>query len=678
MTETTAHRLAWLLWLMGVVAYLAVVPLRAVTGAGFGWQDLTQGFAFFAIGTVGLVVSRRRWANPLGWIYLAVWACSACGFGFAGEYGRWATVTHPGAPLGTFAVWLGNWIWVPMFGTLLTFPFLLFPDGHLPSRRWRPVVWAAAAITVLWSVAFALEGQDYTDALNRPAANPYALSSLTSLFDAARLVLGFAFIVLVGLSVASLVVRFRRGSRDEREQIKWLMFAGGVTMVFLSLPLEHGSGGPADVILGLVLALIPIATGVAILKYHLYDIEVVISRTVVFGVLAAFITAVYVAIVIGVGTTIGSRGNAVLSGIAAAVVALAFQPVRRWAQRLANRLVYGERATPYEVLSAFSERLANADSVDDVLPRMARLVAEGTGSALVRVWIRVGREFRAVAASPQMGAGDASVADAQDLPDEVFQVRHQGEPLGAITVAVTPNEPMTAEQRRLTADVASQAGLVLRNVTLVEDLRASRVRLVAAQDEERRKLERNIHDGAQQQLVSLAVKQRLAASLVGRDDERVRSMLQQLHEETTSALEDLRDLARGIYPPLLADKGLAAALEAQARKSPVPVTVEPDGIGRYPQDAEAAVYFSCLEALQNVAKYANATSATVRLAAGSGELRFEVLDDGCGFDPEATGLGTGLQGMADRLAALGGEVGIRSAPGTGTMVTGRIPAEAAG
>jgi len=484
--------------------------------------------------------------------------------------------------------------------------------------------------------------------------------------------------VLVGLCVASLVVRFRRGSPDEREQIKWLIFAGAVTTVFLALPLNHGSGGPADVILGVVLTLIPVATGIAILKYHLYDIDVVIGRTVVFGVLAAFITIVYVGIVVGVGTAIGSRGNAVLSGVAAAVVALAFQPVRRWAQRLANRLVYGRRATPYEVLSEFSERLADAYSVDDVLPRMARLVAEGTGATLVRVWIRVGGEFRAAAASPEVERGDTSVRDLVDLPGEVFEVRHQGEPLGAITVAVASNEPMTTEQRRLTTDVASQAGLVLRNVTLVEDLRASRGRLVAAQDEERRKLERNIHDGAQQQLVSLAVKQRLAASLVGRDDDRVRSMLDQLQAETTTALEDLRDLARGIYPPLLADKGLAAALEAQARKSPVPITVEPDGIGRYPQEAEAAVYFSCLEALQNVAKYADAASATVRLTAGDGGLRFEVVDDGRGFDPAATGYGTGLQGIADRLAALGGEVEVRSAPGSGTAVTGRIPAEPTG
>ena len=138
------------------------------------------------------------------------------------------------------------------------------------------------------------------------------------------------------------------------------------------------------------------------------------------------------------------------------------------------------------------------------------------------------------------------------------------------------------------------------------------------------------------------------------------------------ALEDLRDLARGIYPPLLADQGLTAALEAQARKSAVPVTVEADAIGRFPQEAEAAVYFCTLEALQNVAKYAQATSAVVRLRGDAGELRFEVQDDGLGFDPDATGYGTGVQGMADRLAALGGSLEMRSAPGEGTLVIGRI------
>jgi signal transduction histidine kinase len=150
-------------------------------------------------------------------------------------------------------------------------------------------------------------------------------------------------------------------------------------------------------------------------------------------------------------------------------------------------------------------------------------------------------------------------------------------------------------------------------------------------------------------------------------------MLAEAKSETNDALRDLRDLARGIYPPLLADKGLAAALEGQARKSPIPIAIEPDGIGRYPQETEAAVYFSCLEALQNVAKYADASRAIVRLAQANGSLTFEISDDGRGFDPAVIGHGSGLQGMADRLAALGGELTIRSAPGHGTTVAGLLP-----
>ncbi|MGH2642143.1 MAG: sensor histidine kinase, partial [Actinomycetota bacterium] len=222
-------------------------------------------------------------------------------------------------------------------------------------------------------------------------------------------------------------------------------------------------------------------------------------------------------------------------------------------------------------------------------------------------------------------------------------------------------------------DLAGQAGLVLRNAALIEDLRASRQRLVAAQDHERRRIERNIHDGAQQQLVALAVKLRLADALVGKDEDGAHALLGELHDETSQALEDLRDLARGIYPPLLADKGLAVALEGQARKSAVPVTVASDGIGRYPQEIEAAVYFSCLEALQNIAKYADASVATIRLERSNGTLTFDVTDDGVGFDPAVASHGTGLQGIADRLAALGGALDVRSTPGRGTTVSGRLP-----
>ena len=288
----------------------------------------------------------------------------------------------------------------------------------------------------------------------------------------------------------------------------------------------------------------------------------------------------------------------------------------------------------------------------------------------------MGDELRPVATWPD----DADPALGED---HTVQVRHLGELLGALSVAMPANDPMDPTKERLMADLASQAALVFRNVGLtaelrgrLDDLRAAQKRLVSAQDDERRKLERNIHDGAQQQLVALSVKLRLAEGLVGRDPERAATILGELQSETTGALEDLRDLARGIYPPLLADRGLAAALEAQARKASLPVEVHAGELGRYPQEIEAATYFSCLEALQNVAKYADATRATVTVSDGTGTLRFEVTDDGRGFDPDATGYGTGLQGIADRLAALDGTVSVSSAVGEGTTVAGSIPVTA--
>ena len=263
---------------------------------------------------------------------------------------------------------------------------------------------------------------------------------------------------------------------------------------------------------------------------------------------------------------------------------------------------------------------------------------------------------------PEFGDGEA-----------VFPVVHQGDMLGAIAVQAPAGDPITADKEKLIANLAAQAGLVLRNVRLLEDIRASRQRIVTAQDAAARRLERNIHDGAQQQLVALAIKTGLADSLVGHDDAEAHQMLSQIQAEIKEALSDLRDLARGIYPPLLADLGLVAALQAQARKSALPAVVEGDGLGRYPQEAETAVYFCALEALQNVAKYARASRAIVRLSAPNGALAFCVEDDGVGFDPNAKGHGSGIQGMSDRLAALGGELRVTSTPGAGTIVKGSVP-----
>ena len=258
-------------------------------------------------------------------------------------------------------------------------------------------------------------------------------------------------------------------------------------------------------------------------------------------------------------------------------------------------------------------------------------------------------------------------------------VRHGDDLLGAISLSKPREEALTSTEDSLLQHLASQASLVMRNAQLTAELRAtidqllaSRRRLVEAQDAERRKIERNLHDGAQQQLIALAIQLGLLAESAD-DPDLIRQAIPDLKAQLSAALDDLRALARGIYPPLLAEQGLVMALRAQAARSPVPVVLEADQVGRYPQDAESTVYFCALEALQNVAKHARASAATVRLSGSGDALEFSVSDDGAGFPAAATRHGSGLQGMSDRLAAHGGTLAVRSQPGQGTTITGRLP-----
>ena len=672
----TARGLAWGLFALGCVAFAALLALEATTGKGVGRGVSSDGAflpVFVSFAGVGAVIVSRQPRNPVGWSMLAFVLMP---FGLLqGAYADHAA-TLPVVPGGAaWAAWLFQ-IAISITVVPFVLTLVLFPDGHPPSRRWRLVIWLALIATLIAcaGTAFGVT-QEFTanfPSLTHPLQLlPASTAETISNVGALLIVLAFA------LAAASPFFRYRRASGDEREQVKWVAWAAALFATAFAL-MAIATNEPVIAFI-LFVPLVPVAIGVAILKYRLYDVDVVINKTVVYGALALFITVVYVVVVVGVGSLVGAVGSPALSAVAAAVVALAFQPARRHAQHLADRLVYGARATPYEVLSEFSERLGGTYAAEELLPRMARILAEGTGASRADVWLRVGDELRADASWPT-DVDRLQALPVDEMPVELVPVRHQGELLGALGVTKKPGEAMTPTEEKLVADLASQAGLVLRNVGLTEqllarldELKASRQRLVTAQDEERRKIERNLHDGAQQQLVALAVKARLAQGMAAKDAARTEAMLAELQAELADALEELRDLARGIYPPLLADQGLPAALEAQARKSPVPVRVRAAGIGRFPQEAEAAVYFCCLEALQNVAKYANATGAVVTLSNGAGELRFEVADDGAGFDPSGTGYGTGLQGMADRLAALGGDLEVTSAPGTGTTVAGRLP-----
>src|SRR5262245_40895896 len=647
----------------------------------------SEGIAFIAYGVVGLVIALREPRNPIGWIFLGVWAGVGAVFAFAATYAQWAAIDQPGATGAVFLTWLENWAWVPIFTTLLTYPLLLFPDGRLPSPRWRWVPWAIGIVIVLWSISFAFEQHDYTDGNDHAAINPYTSQRFAPIFDAARVWVSFLVLVAIGVCVAALIVRYRRSRGVEREQIRWLIYAGAITLLWLALPFEHGTGGIADFIQGFVLMLIPIAIGVAILQYRLYDIDVVIRRTVVVGILAAFIGVIYVGIVVGLGSFADSPA---LRLAATALVAIAFQPVRDRANRWANRLVYGSRATPYEVLARFGSRVGETYASDDVLPRVARVIAEGTSAMRAEVWLRVGDELRPAASWPDAEVPPPIAFPDGPLPiegDRVAAVRHHGELLGAIAVHKRASEPITPGEAELVDRLADQAGLILANARLTADLearldqiavqagelRASRQRIVTAQDEERRRLERNIHDGAQQHLVALAVKLRLAKTAIAADPTHGRAMLEEIGGEIDAALDTLRALALGIYPPLLEEQGIAPALAAQYVRSGLPVHMNADATGRYPIEIEAAVYFAALEALQNAAKYAHATEIAITITPDDGGLRFSVRDDGVGFDPARSGEGSGLTGIRDRLAVFGGDATVESGPGKGTVVRGRVP-----
>lgn len=439
--------------------------------------------------------------------------------------------------------------------------------------------------------------------------------------------------------------------------------------------------------------IVPIALFVALVRFRLWDIDRVMNRTLVYGVLGGVITVTYLGLVVGLGTLIGAgrRLDLFLSIAVTALLAAVFQPLRERARKLANRLVYGRRATPYEVLTNFTERVGNSYAPDQLIPQMAAAVAEGTGAGTADIWVRVDGRLILSASWPEKPARTSVGLDVQgdllpDFPgvDRAIGVRHRGELLGAITITKPAGETVTPVEERLLQDVAAQAGLVLRNAQLTADLQLrlqqleeSRHRIVAAQDAERRRIERNLHDGAQQNLVALSMKLSLARELAEHDPAQAQVLLQQLQADTTEALQTLRDLARGIYPPVLTDKGLIAALEAHARRCPVEVTVH-GTLRRHPRDVEAAVYFCCLEAIQNAIKHARQGPIAVKIVEEAGSLRFEIQDGGPGFDPAARFEGTGLQNMTDRMAAVGGRLEISSSGETGTLVRGEVPASSPG
>jgi signal transduction histidine kinase len=689
-------------WVLAGLTLVGLVPTAILTAVN---SSIDEDPLFIPVAMMmiagysitGAVLASRQPHNPIGWLLLAVGGLFLL-TGLSDELMQWLYRDGDTSnPLGPVLAVITAVLWLPMIA-IASLLFLLFPTGSVPGPRWRflpRVIVSAISVFLLASLLHPglLEDTGLEGIVIR---NPLGVPGLGGITDLAITLSSTVVLLALVPCILSLVVRFVRARGEERQQVRWLAAVAVGVLVLVALQIAAsialGDRFAEDTFLNQFLFIItfalvgigvPASMGVAVLRYRLYDLDLVVRKTIVFAVLVVLVMALSLGALVLVSSLVTdlTREEIQTVGVAMFLVGLSVWPLWRSARWIADRIVYGGRATPYEVLTEFGHRVGETYSADDVLPRMAELLGQATGAASAHVWIVVGGSFRRVASWP----ADSSAAPLPD-PDGIdadperasgrAAVRDHGEVLGALSVEMPASDPMSPAKQRIVRDLAAQAGLLLRNVRLIEELRESRRRIVSAQDDRAKRLERNIHDGAQQQLVALTVKARLARGLVERDPAKAGEMLAEIEAETQSALEDLRDLARGIYPPLLADRGLVEALGAQARRSPVPVTIEPDGLGRYRPEVEAGVYFSVLEALQNVAKYAEASSAHVRLGAENGEVRFEVRDDGRGFDPAETSFGTGLQGIVDRVSALGGEVQITSVPGRGTTVAGRVPTSA--
>lgn len=426
------------------------------------------------------------------------------------------------------------------------------------------------------------------------------------------------------------------------------------------------------------------------------------SRLVVLLGLAGFVVGVYLVVVLGGGMLLGrteSPGLA-LSVVATAAVALLFAPVQAALERAAATLPGGADITPYDVLRHFSDSLTDGDPTEDLPARMSRMLAQGTRAEWAQVWLTGGDRLTLAATWPVGADADRGppvpqpqARDATGEGRRALLVSHGGETLGMLRLQERPGLSLTAVEERLFAGLAAQAGLVLQLVGLRADLdarhdelvaraaelKASRGRLIETQDTERRRLERDIHDGAQQHLVALGVNLRLAQTVATRSPERAARLLAEQADAADDAIEMLTSLAHGMSPQLLAAEGLGPALRSAVLASAIPVSVESDGVGRIPAAVETALYFFCMEAVQNAGKHSGATVVTVRLREERTHWRLDVSDEGAGFDEAQVraGAGTGLASMCDRLESVGGTVTLRSLPGRGTTVTGVVPRDRA-
>jgi signal transduction histidine kinase len=660
---STAKRLAWSLF-TATAALATAQGVLVVTGS-VALVDSEAGLSSFPLITVGCVlgalvgalVATRQPRNPIGWLFLAGQLGTGIGLVSQAYASRVLQDGVLGPPLaGQLATVVASALGASWALAVLAAVFLLFPDGSLPSRQWRAVLWAIPVpqAALLLSTLIVVPIDSITRA--------YELSPLVTMVGG---VSALVSILLLLLSLVALVQRLRRSRGEQRQQLRWLTAAAFALVAGFALANLAGLGNGATrvwavVPLFLAYVSVPVAAGVAILRYRLYDIDLVINRAVVGAAVVIFVTVGYITAVVLLGALVGGRVSEQYwaSVVATALVALAFQPLRRGVQRLGDRAVYGRRAAPYQALAELGRRLAQAVSLEQVLPGVAEVSGRSIGAAHATVRLAVTGGDDVVAHWPTPPAPDRPASSKHSQP-----VWEGGGQLGEITVSMPPGRQVSGTDRTLLADIATQAGLGMRTAQLAaqlrvqvdqagaqtEELEASRLRLLAAQASQRQRLTRAVNAEVLPHLTRLRVE--LARASGASDPAAANRHLDAASETTNQALAALRDIARGVYPPLLARKGLAAALRLYAARAGGRVVLSisaPAQAGRFPPTLEAVTYFCAVETIRELGG-----SALVELDIEDSHLTLTVTsaDLSCR-------LADGGQGVVDRVLAWGGTVAI--------------------
>ncbi len=689
MNEAKTKRLAWpTAWISIALVFISLVISAIALSAGGEELEppLHQIFSpIFAItySLIGGLVASRRPHNPVGWISAAV------GFFFAlslvaisyGMLDRSLIAESP-LPGKNLAVWIEQWTWFPPAILPMSIMLLLFPDGRLPSRRWRPILWASVAGLIIATLFMAIiaglyPGERLEMGTIEASLGKGALNLLT-ITVVPLLVIG-----AVG-SVASPFVRFRRSKGVERQQLKWMAYAGvililGVALgsVLESILPNSQAASEVGIILTSVAQLgIVLAASVAILKYRLYDIDILINRTLVYGGLTAITMGIYILVVGYLGELLQVQNNSIIPFMATGLVAVTFQPMRQRLQGLVNRMMYGERDDPFSVISQLNTKLEAAIQPEVVLPTLVETVAQVLKLPFVAIEVGTPEAIEVVAKTGQ---------PQQDY--EKFPLTHQSEVIGNLVVACRgPGESFNDSELKLLRNIARQAGVAVHAVQLTADLRRSRQQLVTAREEERRRLRRDLHDGLGPVLASQGLKIAAASQLLETNPVKAKQILEDLGSQNEVTLEEIRELVYALRPAALDELGLvgsvrdfSAGLNLDSDTSAefhIEIFEPIDGIPPLPAAIEVAAYRIATEALTNVFRHSQARHCEVIFkieADDTGQsFNLEIDDNGVGI-PQERKPSVGMSSMRERAEEIGGSIQIESTPEEGTRVSVNLP-----